>query len=141
VLLCGNVDELEVKQEDSRYPAVHSVVRMQGRGVDHAFDKLRVHLYDQLLYTDGEDLSVFESTEEAIELELSLRVARLAIIEGDRTEPAGIALPILSNLEEDVPYTIRAGVDSKDNWSVRLVLDRAQGGRGEDSGLESRHRL
>src|ERR1700710_1373653 len=86
VPLCGNVDKLEVKQEDCRDPAVHGVVRMQGGGVDHAFDELRVHLYNQLLNTDGEDLSVLEGTEEAIELELSLGVARLAIVEGDGTE-------------------------------------------------------
>jgi hypothetical protein len=132
MLLCGNMDELEVKQEDSRYPAVHGVVRMQGGGVDHALDELRVHLYNQLLHTDGEDLSVLESTEEAIELELSLGVARLAIVKGDRTKPAGIALPILSDLEENVPDAVCARVDSEDNWSVGLVLDGAQGRRGED---------
>jgi len=40
------MDELEIEKENCSDPAVYGVVRMNGRVVDHALDKLGIHLND-----------------------------------------------------------------------------------------------
>ena len=72
MLLGWDVDGFEVKEKDRRNPSVNGVVRVKGRGVDHVFDKLCVHLDHKLLYANSEDLSVLKGTKETIKLELSL---------------------------------------------------------------------
>ena len=72
MLLGWDVDRFEVEEKDRGNPSVNGVVRVKGRGVNHVFDELRVHLDHKLLHADSEDLSVLKGAKETIKLELSL---------------------------------------------------------------------
>ena len=61
--------------------------------------------------SNGEELSLFQRSEETIELKLGLGVTRFSVIESDGSEAAGIAFPIFSDLEKDVSGSISTGVN------------------------------
>ena len=125
MLLSRDVDRFEIEEEDGGNPSVDGIVRVEGRGIDHVLHKLRVHLDYQLLYTNGEDLRMLQGAEEAVELQLRLRVSGFAIVEGDGAKSTGISFPILPDLEENVSNAVGTGVNSEDDWSIGLVVDRS----------------
>ena len=92
------MDELKVKQKDSCNPPVDSIIGVQGRVLDHSFYKLRIHLNNQLFDAYSVQLGVLQGPEETMQLKFHLRIPRLAIIEGNRAEPAGVTFPILAKL-------------------------------------------
>ena len=72
MLLSWDMDGFKVEEKDRGNPLVNGVVRVKGRGVNHVFDELRIHLDHKLLYADSEDLSVLKGVKETIKLKLSL---------------------------------------------------------------------
>jgi hypothetical protein len=113
---------------------------VQRRVVDHTLDVLSVHFDHKVLDADRIQLSVLQSAEETIKLELRLRITRLSIVKGDRSEAAGIALSIFTKLKEDVTDTIGARVDSENDRSFGFVVERTKGRRVQDSVFEGMER-
>ena len=74
--------------------------------------------------------------EQAVELELPLRVARFSVIECDRTEATRITLLILADLKKNIASTVSARAHSEDNWMITIVLDRPQSRRVNNSILQ-----
>ena len=111
MLFCRNVDELEIEEEDGGDPAVNGVVQMKRRVVDHALDELGIHFYYETLDSDGEKLGLLQGAEETVEFELGLRVALLALVEGDGSEPTRVALLVVSDLEDDIANSVHTRVD------------------------------
>ena len=136
MLGCRNVDELKVEQENHGDLAIDRVVWVQGRVVDHSFDELGIHLNDKLLDSDGEELGLLQGSKEAIELELRLRIAGLSVVEGDGSETTGIALPIFSDLEENVSSSVGTRVDCEDDRSVRFIVNGSESRGVNDRRLE-----
>ena len=127
-----NVYKLEVEEEDCCNPSVDSVVGVQSRVVDHPFDVLRIHFDDELLDSNSVQLHGFESVEESIQLQLSLRVARFSVVECDRPKLTRISFLVISKLQEDVSDSVGTRVDSEDDRSVRLIVKWTQCWRVQD---------
>lgn len=111
VLVSGDVNKFEVKQEDRRDPPVDRIVGVKGRGIEHSLDELRVHLNDKLLDTDSEELGLFQSAKQPVEFKLSLRVARFAVVENDRAESTRVALLVFAELKKNESDSIHARIN------------------------------
>ena len=114
---------------------------MEGGVIDHPLNELGIHLDDELLNSDRIKLSMLQGAEESIEFELRLRVVRLAGVERNRPETTRVSLLTLSKLEEDVANAVRTRIDRKNNWMLRLVVDRMQSRRAGDQVLQLSNRL
>ena len=109
---------------------------MKGRIVDHSLNELGVHFDDETFDSDDVQLRLPERPKETIELELSLRIARLLFVECDGTASTDVTFLIVSYLKNDVASTIHARVDGEDDWVIRFVVDGSKSGRVRDGMLK-----
>ena len=80
----GDMDELEIEEEDTGYPPVDCCVGLNVGVVQHPFDILRVDFNDEVTDPNDPQASGAQASEQPIELELRLRIIGLTLIEPKR---------------------------------------------------------
>jgi len=78
--------------------------------------------------------------EQAVELELGLRVVSLVFVPGDGTEAGRAATTISAVLSKDPPHAVPRQVYREVNGKVRIVVNRNKGGGCSYDIFESLHR-
>ena len=109
--------------------------------VKHTLNVLCINLYNKVPSPNDIDVNLFQSTKQAEEFELGLRIPRFALIEGDRAKMTGIMNFVGANLREDIPTGDGAGVNSKNDWVGGVIFKWLESSSMKNSILKSIHGL
>jgi hypothetical protein len=72
VLLCRDMNQLEVEEEDRGNPAVYGCIWLHVGVTEHTFNVLCIHLYNQISDSHNMNMKGMEGAKEPIELNLWL---------------------------------------------------------------------
>jgi len=101
---------------------------------------LCIHFNNEILDPNDVKAEGAKGSEQAVELELGLRVASLAFIPGNGTEAGGVATTISTVLSDDPPHTAPRRVYGEINGEIRRVINRNKSWGCSYGIFESLHR-
>ena len=105
------MNELEVEEEDHGNPAIDGSIWLDVGVAEHTFDIACVNFHNKIADANEVKACGVECTKKPIELELHLRIMRLALGPQDGTKTQRAAAAIGAVLHENPPNTANGRVD------------------------------
>src|SRR5882724_2863514 len=135
-----NMYQLELEELDANNPSVDRSTWLNVRVVEHPFNITSIDFDLKIFDTNDVKLVSLKGTPETIYLNLGLGVVQFLFIPSDRTTAAQVSLVICTKLRENETSGNARQVDSQNDTSVHMIVNRPKAGGHDDRLFEILHR-